>query len=60
MIFFGTSPKQLTIQLNPEQALLYTYRYFHIFWLLRLAYGGSFRLASMTPQGGGLPGNFPQ
>lgn len=51
MLIFGTRGKRKTIQLDQQHALSLVYRYFHLFWLVRLAYGGGYELASLGPEG---------
>lgn len=51
MIFFGWGRRNQTQQVGPQQALVLSYGYFHVFWLFRVAYGLRYAVATATDQG---------
>ncbi len=51
MIFFGWGRKNVTRQVSPEQALILSYGYFHLFWLFRISYGFRYAVATATEAG---------
>ena len=52
IIFFGWGRKSLRQQLAPDQVLVLQYRYFHLFWVFRVAWGLRYSLATLSPQYG--------
>lgn len=51
MIFFGWGRKSLSRQVSPQQALILSYGYFHLFWLFRISYGFRYAVATATEAG---------
>lgn len=51
MVFFGWGRKSKTHQVGPEQALVLSFGYFHLFWLFRVTFGLRYALATLTEQG---------
>ncbi len=51
MIFFGWGRKSMTRQVGPQQALILSYGYFHLFWLFRISYGFRYAVATATEAG---------
>jgi hypothetical protein len=50
-MIFGWGTKNRTAALDQQHTLVLAYRYFHIFFLFRLAMRGRYSLATLTPQG---------
>ena len=48
MLFFGTRGALVQRQIAANQIVLMTYRYFHIWWVLRASYGTKYQLATAT------------
>lgn len=51
MLIFGTMGKRVQVPLADGRVLLLVYRYFHIFWAVRAAFGRHYLLATPTEQG---------
>lgn len=51
MLFFGWGGRQLTRQCSPTQAVVLTYRYVHVMFVLQFAFSSRYQLATLTAQG---------
>jgi hypothetical protein len=51
VLFWGWGRKSLNRQLAQNQALVLTYRYFHLMFIFRAAFGYRYQLATATEQG---------
>lgn len=51
MVFFGWGRDDKVLPLDPEHALVLSYRYFHLLWLFRISFETTYGMATRTPQG---------
>jgi hypothetical protein len=51
VLFWGWGRKSMNRQLTQDRALVLTYRYFHLMFVFRAAFGYRYQLATATDQG---------
>jgi|SRR3954452_13397254 hypothetical protein len=51
ILFFGWGRGEMEHALSPQQVLLLTYSYFHLFWVFRVSWPQGYAITSLTPQG---------
>lgn len=51
MIFWGWGRQDVTRQVSDRDALVLAYKYIHVMWLLRWAWGLEYQAATLTPNG---------